>query len=141
MGSSRWLHTADEILKDHIIVPNPSKLTGWVDEMKLWPGVSHIDIINYFVFSEGGDREEMRNYKSTEAFNYFHSNKVGRIFLCKHEDYVFLKAEVDRSQSANHKVIAWVMLQPSGLIETVGCSCMAGLGRSCSHAAAILWKV
>ena len=72
--------------------------------MKLWPGVSHIDIINYFVFSEGGDREEMRNYKSTEAFNYFHSNKVGRIFLCKHEDYVFLKAEVDRSQSANHKV-------------------------------------
>ena len=81
MGSSLWLHTADEILKDHIRVPNPSKLTGWVDEMKLWPGVSHIDIINYFVFSEGGDREEMRNYKSTEAFNYFHSNKVGRIFF------------------------------------------------------------
>ena len=67
--------------------------------------------------------------------------KSGAFFLCKHEDYVFLKAEVDRSQSANHKVIAWVMLQPSGLIETVGCSCMAGLGRLCSHAAAILWKV
>ncbi|CAI5685839.1 unnamed protein product [Oreochromis niloticus] len=33
------------------------------------------------------------------------------------------------------------MLRESGVVETVGCSCIAGLGRSCSHAAAILWKV
>lgn len=78
---------------------------------------------------EGVDREEMRNYKSTKAFNYFYSNKVGRIFLLKHGDYVFLKAELDRSQSANQpKLIAWVMLHQSGVIETVGCSCIADLG-------------
>lgn len=26
-------------------------------------------------------------------------------------------------------------------MDTVGCSCIAGIGKSCSHAAAILWKV
>lgn len=50
MGSSRWLNTADETSKDRegdrIRVPHPSKLTGWVNDMKLWPGVSDIDIIN-----------------------------------------------------------------------------------------------
>ncbi len=36
--------------------------------------------------------------------------------------------------------ITWVMLQ-NNVVETAGCSCVAGPGRSCSHAAAVLWKV
>ena len=33
------------------------------------------------------------------------------------------------------------MLKESGVVEMDGCSCKAGLGKSRSHAAAILWKV
>ncbi len=51
-------------------MPHKSTLTEWVDGIKLWPDVSYIDIVNYFVFSEGVDGEELRNYKSTEACNY-----------------------------------------------------------------------
>ncbi|XP_076843040.1 core histone macro-H2A.1 isoform X3 [Brachyhypopomus gauderio] len=47
--------------------------------MKLWPEVSDIDIVNYFVFPEGVDGEELRNYKSTEAYNYLYSNKIGKL--------------------------------------------------------------
>ena len=52
------------------------------------------------------------------------------------DDRVYLKADIEPSQSlraSHHK--AWV------LASTTGCSCIAGPGHSCSHAAAILWKV
>lgn len=78
-------------------VPHPSTLTEWVDDMKQWPDVSY-----YFVFSEGVDGEELRNYKSTEAYNYLHSNKIGKV-LCKKKkgEFTFLKAQVEHSQSTN----------------------------------------
>lgn len=45
-----WFHTADEVLKqcrDCLVhVPHPSKLTGYVDDMKLWPEVSYVDIVH-----------------------------------------------------------------------------------------------
>ncbi|XP_048091752.1 uncharacterized protein LOC125289110 [Alosa alosa] len=110
--------------------------------MKLWPDVSYVDIINYFVLSEGVDGETLRNYKSTEAYNYLHSNKIGKILCTKYNEFIFLKAEVEPSQSINKpKQLAWIMTRPIGIIETVGCSCIAGLGKSCSHAAAVIWKV
>ncbi|XP_051815881.1 uncharacterized protein LOC110970992 isoform X3 [Acanthochromis polyacanthus] len=34
----------------------------------------------------------------------------------------------------------WVLVTADEAVETTGCSCIAGLGRSCSHTAAILWK-
>ncbi len=141
----RWIHST-AVLKSRedisVTVPHPSLLTEWVDDMKQWPDVSYIDIVNYFVFSEGVDGEELRNYKSTEAYNYLHSNKIGTVLFKKHCDFIFLKAAVEPSQSVNQaKHTAWVMLKESGVVETVGCSCIAGLGKSCSHAAAILWKV
>ncbi|CAM4659064.1 unnamed protein product [Leuciscus chuanchicus] len=36
---------------------------------------------------------------------------------------------------------AWVLVTKTGDVETAGCTCIAGPGRSCSHAAAVLWKV
>lgn len=54
---NRWLHTANELLKqcrDSLAhVSHPSKLTGWVDDMKLWPENNYIDLVNYFILTEG----------------------------------------------------------------------------------------
>ncbi len=146
---SRWQHDQDYLTKTvnkvTLCVPHPMKLTSatsWIDDMKQWPAVTYIDIINYLVLSEGVDGEELRNYKSTKAYSYLHSNKIGRILFHKHQQFTLLKAEVEPSQSINKpNHIAWVMLQNNGVVETAGCSCVAGPGRSCSHAAAVLWKV
>ncbi len=141
--SQRWIHGSDFIAKEDGTekVPHPSSLTGWVDDLKQWPNVSYVDVVNYFVFSEGVDGEELRNYKSTEAYNYLHSKKIGKVLCRKEGVFTFLKAEVEPSQSTNKpKHLAWVMTR-ANVIETVGCSCIAGLGKSCSHAAAVIWKV
>ncbi len=71
---SRWQHDQDYLTKTvnkvTLCVPHPMKLTSatsWIDDMKQWPAVTYIDIINYLVLSEGVDGEELRNYKSTKA--------------------------------------------------------------------------
>ena len=95
--------------------------------------------VNYLVFSEGVDSGELRSYKSTDAYNYLHSIKVGKVLLKKHSKFTFLKAAVEPSQSVSQaKHTAWIMLKESVVVETDGCSCIAGLGKTCSHAAAIL---
>ena len=67
--------------------------------MKKWPEVTYGDIFNYFVLSEEVDGAAMKNYKSTEAYQYLHSGKVGRVLLHREGDFVFLKANVHPSQS------------------------------------------
>ena len=84
------------------------------------------------------------NFAVTKAYNYLHSNKIGKVLLKKHSKFIFLKAAVAPSQSVNQaKHTSWVMLKESGVAETGGCSCIVGLGKSCnvSHAATILWKI
>ncbi len=84
-----------------VTVPHLLLLTEWVDDMKQWLDVSYIYIVNYLVFSEGVDGKVLRNYKSTEAYNYLHSNKIGKVLLKKHGDFIFLKAAVEPSQSVS----------------------------------------
>ncbi len=70
-----------------------------------------------------------------------HSGKVDRVMLHSEGDFVFLKANVHPSQSSSPTHSARVLISKQGSVETTGCWCIAGLGRSCSHAASILWKV
>ena len=141
--NQRWIHSTD-VLKSHedssVTVPHLSVLTEWVDDMKQWPNVSYINIVNYLVFSEGVDGGDLRSYKSTEAYSYLHSNKIGKVLLKKHSKFICLKAAVKPSHCVSQaKHTAWIILKESGVVQTGGCSCIAGLGKSCSHVGAIPW--
>ena len=93
-------------------VPQLSVLTKWADDIKQWPDVSYINIVNYLIFSEGVDGRELCSYKITKAYNYLHSNKIGKGLLKKHSEFIFLKAAVAPSQSVNQaKHTAWIMLK------------------------------
>lgn len=85
----------------------------------------------------------MNNLKSCETYQYLHCNKVGRVLLKGVEhDLMYLKADAEPSQSLkvpHHR--PWVLVSTSWTVEMAGCTCVAGQGRFCSHAAAILWKV
>ena len=107
----RWVHSAD-VLKSgedssHTASPVSSHRVGrWHEAM---PNVSYIDIVNYLVFSEGVDGGELSSYKSTEAYNYLHSNTIRKVLLKKHSEFIFLKAAVEPSQSVNQaKHTAWI---------------------------------
>ncbi|XP_063073553.1 uncharacterized protein LOC134464036 [Engraulis encrasicolus] len=137
-----WEHSLNTLTGDGVTIPHPDYVQNWEDSMTTWPNVTYGNICAYFVDSLATDGKAMDNLKASEAYQYLHSQKVGRIMSYKHERFVYLKADVEPSQCLNsawHN--AWVLTTEAGDIKTAGCTCVAGPGRSCSHAAAILWKV
>lgn len=80
-----WEHTSKLWRSDCINVLHPSRITtsGWQDDMRKWPEITYRDIFNYFVLSLGVDGATMKNYKSTEAYQYLHSGKVAAYYSTK----------------------------------------------------------
>ncbi len=95
-----WNHTLTELIKDSISIPVPSLTEEWKDDLKKWPRITYSSIFSYFVDSVACDGKAMSNLKSSEAYQYLHNNKVGRVlFKDVGNDFVYLKADVDPSQS------------------------------------------
>ena len=87
--------------------PRLMNSTEWVDDMWWWPQVSYGDIFYYLVLAVDGSA--MKNVKSTQAYQYLHSGKVGRVLHSKNEkeEYLFLKAAVKPSQSSTLRLRAF----------------------------------
>ena len=87
----------------------------------------------------------MKNRKSLEAHNQFISGWVRKV--CHYQkiglNFMKLKAEVMPSQRLNENPhLPWVAINLRGTpVETLHCACMAGLGESCSHIGALLFKL
>ncbi|KAK7104790.1 hypothetical protein V1264_019451 [Littorina saxatilis] len=74
-----WEHKGKVLVRmpDHFEVASPSNESlKWEDNMRNWPPVTYVKIVNYLMFSEGCDGEAMDNFKSMESYNYFQSRKV-----------------------------------------------------------------
>lgn len=136
-----WEHTKTTLKQGDIVLPQPYTIEGWEDDLKKWPKITYGCIFSYVNTYSAVDGEAMKNLKSSEAYQYLHSNKVGCVLTKSVEDFVFLKADVEPSQSLHNSHQAWAVVSNSGEVQTAGCSYVAGPGRSCSHATAILWKV
>jgi putative phage-type endonuclease len=124
-------------------VEHPSTVKQWSDDMKLWPPLEFGDIYIYLIESKACDKEQMKCYKSLEGHVYLSNGWVSTVFHSKPQSELhFLKAYVRPSQSVNDKEhCAWVCVDSSGCVKAGGCSCVAGKGETCSHVAAVLFKV
>ena len=87
----------------------------------------------------------MKNRKSLEAHNQFISGWIRTMYHYQktRSNFVILKAVVMPSQRLiEDPRVPWIAVNSlSTMIETAHCSCMAGLGESCSHIGAILFKI
>ena len=116
-------------LKKLIISKCPFEDKEFVDEPITWPVVEYGDIYSYFVCTTSHyTNENMKAYKSLEAYNYFASGWVRDIFVKKlSTDSFLLKAKVNPSQRSPDKPHeAWVNTQNDGTVVNGHCTCMAG---------------
>ncbi|XP_019861952.1 PREDICTED: uncharacterized protein LOC109590481 [Amphimedon queenslandica] len=125
----------------------PENNVHFTSEMRNWPNLEFGHIFTYFVTRPGlFTQEQLMSWKQLEAYNYYKSGHVRTIF-CRFfgrggRKFVLLKALVNPSQKSPDKAnSAWVITKPDGTIICGHCTCMAGLGESCSHVAAVLFKV
>ncbi|XP_019621912.1 PREDICTED: uncharacterized protein LOC109468107 [Branchiostoma belcheri] len=133
-------------------LPDPLKFDdeAWTPEregMEGWPNVMYHDICDYLMKDHPGKDQDLNNrllnaYKEGKAFTYYSSGWLQEVFTCKRDGYIYLQAKCRpsaRISDTPHK--AWVCCHPTGTINRAYCSCTAGMGQTCNHIAALLFKV
>ena len=127
--------------------PDPMTLDGWVNEevgISLWPQIPMVHIIKFLMVDN--DAEDLNDYKSSKAYSYCKQGWLGEIYyhpVSQSTDLCIIKSDCRPSQRINdthHKL--WILLSKTkGTILQAHCSCMAGLGSSCNHIAAALFRM
>jgi len=101
----------------------------FVDDLKKWPAIEYGHIFCYYIERPGVySRQQLMQWKSLEAFNYFQSGHVREILLWKiSTDLCVVMARVNPSQNSPDKAHhAWIGTKMNGEIITLHCTCMAG---------------
>ncbi|XP_029847216.1 uncharacterized protein LOC115329648 [Ixodes scapularis] len=113
----------------------------WVDELKLWPKIQRSFIYEYMITRQDIDGKPSQNFKGfVEALNLLDSGHVGAILVRQEAGLCELQSQVRSSQTVS-KLYETQVTFTDNVITSIVCSCMAGQGQSCSHAAALLFKV
>ncbi|XP_077557410.1 uncharacterized protein LOC144172637 [Haemaphysalis longicornis] len=108
----------------------------------LRPPITYEHICAYFVDKLCWDGDTVRAFKTVQAFQYVKSGKVNGIKVAQLESGIsIVKGEVSPSQRMGKPYTSWIGVRPSGEILDAQCTCMAGLGRVCSHAAAVCFAI
>lgn len=108
------------------------------------PSVNYFDLCNYFVYTKSAyTQQEMLAYKSLESHKWFENGWVRNIFLktIPNQKCIVI-GSVDHTQKLNLPPLKpWALCEKNGKILAAHCTCIAGLGEACTHAAALLFGV
>ena len=84
--------------------------------------------------------EEMKNYKSLQVYKYFVDGWVLETAWKVFTDIFLLVGKVRHSYAIRETPLKpWVAIKKNGIVQFGHCTCMAGLGETCSHVAALLY--
>ncbi|KAK7899651.1 hypothetical protein WMY93_020504 [Mugilogobius chulae] len=109
------------------------------------PPLTFPDIFSYLVCGVSAyTANQFRNYKSMEAHVQFTNGWVQDLEVLKPPqcDFVVIRTKVMHSQRLNEPPLKpWVIVSIAGRVECAHCTCMAGVAETCTHVAALLFKV
>ena len=130
-------------------VPTPEGLDNWSGDVSLLPNITWLDITSYLIKTPSiFSKASLRAYKSLEAYDYFVCGHVQDCFyhpISEDDIFCFIKTQVLPSQRQAEKTVmydVWVCVhKQEGWVLSASCTCMAGLGKACSHVGALLFKI
>ncbi|XP_022325057.1 uncharacterized protein LOC111125467 [Crassostrea virginica] len=134
-------------------IPDPLQIgCDWQDEkegMPHWPPLFLSDIVKFLV--ERGNTGDMitkymNDYKIGKAFEYVEANFIKEIFyhpISTTSPLCFLRAKCTPSQRLNqeHHTLWIAVCKETGAVKSAFCSCTAGMGQTCNHVAALMFRV
>ncbi|XP_001624269.3 LOW QUALITY PROTEIN: uncharacterized protein LOC5503168 [Nematostella vectensis] len=117
----------------------------WSGDLVKWPNLEYLDVYEYLIETPGPyTRKSMKCRKGLEAYNQFQSGWVQKVLsLNTTADTCVLIAKVLHSQRLSEDALRpWVAIKKDGTVSMCAhCNCMAGIGESCSHIGALLFKI
>ena len=115
------------------------------EDLADYPSVEYPDIVNYLALQTSWiTGQQMKAYKSMDAYNFFVSGWVNTIFTkpVAGTDKVVVTARVNHSQRARETPLkTWLLAEKDGNVCMAHCNCMAGLCEACSHVGALLFAI
>lgn len=123
---------------DPLQLPAADCVKGWSE----WPDVDFSDIYEFLVTRTSFlTRQQIKNKKSLESYNFVVSGWVKEPYIKPvNVDEMIVVGEVNHSQSLSlGPLTAWLLMKADGRVVFGHCLCMAGLGETCSHTAALLF--
>lgn len=111
------------------------------NSIEVWHFIRYPDLYHYLIYTASfKTKEEVKNYKSLEAYKYFIDGWVLETSWKLFGDVFLLLGKVKHSYALRETPLRpWVAIKKSGTVECGHCTCMAGLAETCSHVAAILY--
>ncbi|XP_038128927.1 uncharacterized protein LOC119775105 [Cyprinodon tularosa] len=127
------------------IDPYDLRSKDWSSDVSSLPPTSSVDITTYLVFGVSAYTcEEFKAYKSLEAHGQFTNGWVQDLFSYRPQmcNNTVVTAKVMHSQRLNDTPLKpWAIIDRSGAISSAHCTCMAGIAETCTHVAAMLFKL
>ena len=128
------------------ICPTFESCTSWKREV-LVKNVNYDHIFQYLIEmrTKSADDRRRNSYKSLKGYDYFKCGWVVNVWMASPDEtlpnYVFLRAHVYQSYPSRSKspYSVFACLSQQGNVFKGKCGCVAGLGESCSHVAALLF--
>ncbi|KAF3838848.1 hypothetical protein F7725_010616 [Dissostichus mawsoni] len=116
-----------------------------LNSAKCLPQLTFPDIYIYLVHNPSPfTGESLKAFKSTDAYQYAVAGWVNdtKIWHVEKTHLHVITAKVNHSQALNSNPTSpWIVVQEDGTVVMAHCTCMAGLGEVCSHAAALMFTV
>ncbi|KAJ4926107.1 hypothetical protein JOQ06_008290 [Pogonophryne albipinna] len=110
-----------------------------LNSAKCLPQLTFPDIYIYLVHNLSPfTGESLKAFKSTDAYQYAVAGWVNdtNIWHVEKTHLHVITAKVNHCQALNSKPTSpWIVVQEDGTVVMAHCTCMAGLGEVCSHAA------
>jgi len=102
----------------------------------------HGDITVYLIYTTSFvTLEEVKNFKSLHSYKYFIAGWVAEHRWKQFKDCCLVIGKVSHHSYAvsSAPLTPWVIIRSSGAVACGHCTCMAGLGETCSHIGALLY--
>ena len=86
--------------------------------------------------------EEVKNFKSLQSYKYFTSGWVIEHRWKAFDEVCLIIGKVNHSYAMSCTPLSpWIIVKKSGTVVCGHCTCMAGLGETCSHIGALLYWI
>ncbi|KAM4711706.1 uncharacterized protein FYW61_020825 [Anableps anableps] len=126
---------------DPYLIPPTEQKAARECSIEELPGLCYPDIFMFLIEVPGYSAGALKAYKSMDAYRFFLRGWV-RSLLCTRKDKFIITSKVIQFEGITenpHHV--WTIIEPSGLVVSGHCTCMASSDVVCSHVAATLFAL
>nr|XP_033472634.1 uncharacterized protein LOC117250755 [Epinephelus lanceolatus] len=123
---------------------DPYKHREWTADVNLLPNFSQANLYKYMLLGVSAYTHKVFiNIRPVEQGHIqFTDGWVHDLKILKVEAKTIVRTKVNHSMRLSLKPLQpWVILKSCGEVESVHCTCMAGVAEKCVHVAALLYKI